>query len=193
MLFNGYFVFQAYGEVGNVGLALEDVYKCLAVQPQSADALQVKKELLQKAKAQRAPDVLREEPVPAPSSARPDASSSQDQADSGQLTQAIHPGFSDVWRSPNLWERLKQDEGCRTHTSDPEFVRKIEEIRADPDKLRSHLADPRVVMAMTFLTGDGVQMSVTADDLKKAEQKGDIKKVEPVTTVHVEAARSCSC
>ena len=173
---------QAHSTAGELDAALADVAACLAAQPGQADAMKIEKELRKKAKDKRAPDVFRE-PASAPTAGPANGATMS----SGAAAPGRMPGFEEHWQAPGLWDRLKKDEGCRTHAGDPEFVRKVEEIRADPSKLRSHINDPRIVMAMTFLA-DGVRMSVSDTDLKNAVRKGEIKKVEPVTSLHTDAA-----
>jgi hypothetical protein len=69
----------------------------------------------------QAPDVFRAAPTqPAAAAAlAPEAAAGSDSVDE------MEDPLAAAWQTPDIWEVLKQDEGCRNHMLDPEFVRKV--------------------------------------------------------------------
>ncbi|PJF16756.1 hypothetical protein PSACC_03451 [Paramicrosporidium saccamoebae] len=96
------------------------------------------------------------------------------EAELGDQFKPVDNPFAD----PMLWDKLKGDEKMREHLKDPQFVRIMDEIRADPKSLTKHISDPRVTQAFGVMLG--VDVAVKKDG---TAEKVETKAKEADTTV----------
>lgn len=82
----------------------------------------------------------------------------------GDQYRPIENPFSD----PLLWEKLKGDPKMADYLKDPEFVKIIDEIRADPKSLTKHITDPRVTRAFATMLGVDIDVKSPRNDENSA-------------------------
>jgi tetratricopeptide (TPR) repeat protein len=90
-------------------------------------------------------------------------------------------GPFDCFKRPDIFEQLRFHPTTRSYAFDTGFIKSIEEVRTikDDQALASRvLGDPRLTQTMGALQGWG--LSVTEDELRKAERVGDMPKRDAV-------------
>ncbi|XP_047173900.1 hsp70-Hsp90 organizing protein 3-like [Vigna umbellata] len=71
--------------------------------------------------------------------------------------------FGDAFSGPEMWTRLTADPSTRAYLQQPDFVKMMQDIQRDPNKLNLHLNDKRVMQAIGVLLNVKIQTSPPAD------------------------------
>ncbi|KAJ1379629.1 Tetratricopeptide-like helical domain superfamily, partial [Sesbania bispinosa] len=61
---------------------------------------------------------------------------------------ASNSPFGDAFSGPEMWARLTADPSTRAYLQQPDFVKIMQDIQKDPNKLNLHLSDQRVLKAL---------------------------------------------
>lgn len=67
--------------------------------------------------------------------------------------------FGDAFSGPQMWARLTADPTTRAYLQQPDFVKMMQDIQKDPNKLNLHLSDQRVMNAFGVLLNVKIQNS----------------------------------
>ncbi|KAL4362890.1 hypothetical protein GQ457_04G037960 [Hibiscus cannabinus] len=59
--------------------------------------------------------------------------------------------FGDAFQGPEMWAKLTADPTTRLYLQQPDFVKAMQEIQKNPNKLNEHLRDQRVMQALSVL------------------------------------------
>ncbi|KAK7330721.1 hypothetical protein VNO77_24919 [Canavalia gladiata] len=59
--------------------------------------------------------------------------------------------FGNAFSGPDMWARLTADPATRAYLQEPDFVKIMQDIQKDPNKLNLHLSDQRVMQAIGVL------------------------------------------
>ena len=94
----------------------------------------------------------------------------------------------EAFKDPELWEKLATHPDTRPHIVDTGFRKTVERLRDDNSQqaVQAAMKDPRVMQALMAL--QGMRLSVTSDDIKRAERVGDMPKRDAVQTSDLEVA-----
>ncbi|CAJ1928335.1 unnamed protein product [Sphenostylis stenocarpa] len=71
--------------------------------------------------------------------------------------------FGDAFSGPEMWTRLTADPTTRAYLQQPDFVKMMQDIQKDPNKLNLHLKDQRVMQAIGVLLNVKIQTSPPTD------------------------------
>ncbi|RYR59899.1 hypothetical protein Ahy_A05g025844 isoform B [Arachis hypogaea] len=77
--------------------------------------------------------------------------------------------FGDAFSGPEMWARLTADPTTRVYLQQPDFVKMMQDIQKDPNKLNLYLKDQRVMQAIGVLLN--VKIRTPTDDASPSERK----------------------
>ena len=107
--------------------------------------------------------------------------------DSSEVDELSHGPF-DCFRQPDVLTKLRSHPHTRQYMTDSGFIQSVEFLRTakTQQETRTYMEDPRVMQAMAALQGWG--LSVTSEDLGKAEWLGQMPKRDAVQYPNLERA-----
>ncbi|KAL4352008.1 hypothetical protein GQ457_06G038160 [Hibiscus cannabinus] len=101
--------------------------------------------------------------------------------------------FGDAFQGPEMWTKLTADPTTRLYLQQPDFVKAMQDIQKNPNKLSEHLKDQRVMQALGVLLnvkfkahGAGDDMDIPEADSPPTPQpsqpaKENVRKPDPET------------
>ncbi|KAF2748545.1 hypothetical protein M011DRAFT_352349 [Sporormia fimetaria CBS 119925] len=93
-------------------------------------------------------------------------------------------GLGSVFGDPNMLQKLASNPKTAPYLADPEFMKKLQNIRSNPNSIGSELSDPRFLQVLSVLMGIDMQFAPGdgeqgASGAKEAEEDVEMPDARP--------------
>jgi len=79
-------------------------------------------------------------------------------------------GMGGLFNSPDVWSKLAANPATRGYLAQPDFVKMLQTVQANPDTIGNYMQDPRMMQVMGVLLGVNISTQMP-DDLGKGESQ----------------------